>query len=72
MKASNNRTTIETTLGELVEAASDVAFEYCQNPKEAYALASLVVVEMLKKRFSPAENYIDTFEDGGVGKSFLN
>ena len=34
---------IETTLGDLIAAASEVAFEYSDNDKEAYNLAQLAV-----------------------------
>lgn len=39
---------IETTLGELIETVSEVAFEYCDDAQEAYALARVVLVEILK------------------------
>jgi hypothetical protein len=44
---------INTTLGELIAAASEVAFEYSDNDKEAYRLARLALVEMLKKASHP-------------------
>ena len=40
---------IDTTLGELIAAASEVAFEYSENDREAYRLARLALIEMLKK-----------------------
>ena len=40
---------LETTLGDLIAAASEVAFEYSQNDQDAYLLAQLALVEMLKK-----------------------
>jgi len=40
---------IETTLGDLIAAASEVAFEYSNNDKEAYNLAQLALVEFLKR-----------------------
>ena len=40
---------IDTTLGELIAAASEVAFEYSDNEREAYRLARLALIEMLKK-----------------------
>ena len=59
---------IDTTLGELIAAASEVAFEYSNNDKDAYQLARLALIEMLKKAshpidleadfdFSPGRNY---------------
>ena len=40
---------IETTLGDLIAAASEVAFEYSNNDREAYDMAQLALVEILKK-----------------------
>ena len=50
---------IDTTLGELIAAASEVAFECSDNDKEAYRLARLALIEMLKKASYP----IDLDED---------
>jgi hypothetical protein len=46
---------IDTTLGELIAAASEVAFEYSDNDKEAYRLARLALIEMLKKASHPID-----------------
>jgi hypothetical protein len=46
---------IDTTLGELIAAASEVAFEYSDNEREAYRLARLALIEMLKKASHPFE-----------------
>ena len=46
---------INTTLGELIAAASEVAFEYSDNDKEAYRLARLALVEMLKIASHPLD-----------------
>jgi len=48
MKLSHNGNRIDTTLGELIATISDVAFEYSADTKEAYQLARLVLVEILK------------------------
>jgi len=48
MEKSNNFR-IETTLGDLIAAASEVAFEYSENDKEAYRLAQLALVEMIRR-----------------------
>ena len=45
----NNSFRLETTLGDLIAAASEVAFEYSENDKDAYSLAQLALVEMLRK-----------------------
>ena len=72
MKERQNRTRIDTTLGGLIEAASEVAFEYSKDPHEAYSLTSLVLVEMLKRRFCPAEKDFSDNEERAAGKSYLN
>lgn len=48
MKASNNRKVINTNLGDLIAAISDVVFENSNDAKEAYKLAHRVLMEMLK------------------------
>ena len=40
---------LETTLGDLIAAASEVAFEYSDNDKDAYSLARLALIEILRK-----------------------
>ena len=40
---------LETTLGDLIAAASEVAFEYSENEQDAYLLAQIALVEMLRK-----------------------
>ena len=40
---------LETTLGDLIAAASEVAFEFSDNDKDAYNLAQLALIEILKK-----------------------
>jgi hypothetical protein len=46
---------IETTLGDLIAAASEVAFEYSENDRDAYSLAQLALVEMLRKTTHPID-----------------
>jgi hypothetical protein len=46
---NSNPKRIDTTLGELIAAASEVAFEYSDNEKEAYRLARIALIEMLRK-----------------------
>jgi hypothetical protein len=45
----------DTTLGDLIAAASEVAFEYSDNDKEAYQLARLALIEILKKTSYPLD-----------------
>ncbi len=40
---------LETTLGDLIAAASDVAFEHSDNEQDAYLLAQIALIEMLRK-----------------------
>jgi hypothetical protein len=49
---------INTTLGELIATVSEFAFEYSADEKDAYDLARLVLVEMLKGA-SPESGIID-------------
>ena len=42
MKTNRSNNRVETTLGDLVAAISDVAFEYSDDYKEAYDLTRLV------------------------------
>ena len=72
MKTQNNRTRIDTTLGELIEAASEVAFEQCRNSQEAYELTSLVLIEMLKRRLGPAAHGFEVLDEEDTGKGYLN
>jgi len=48
MKSRRNGNRIDTTLGELIATISEVAFEYSQDTREAYELARLVLVRILK------------------------
>ncbi len=52
MKA--DRTEIEGTINQLMKAASEIAFERCDDTSEAYALRGMVLIEMIRRRFSPA------------------
>ena len=48
MKANNSRKTINTNLGDLIAAISDVVFENSDDAKEAYKLAHVILLEILK------------------------
>lgn len=48
MKVNPNNRDLNTTLGDLIATISEVAFENATDAKEAYTLASLVLMEMLK------------------------
>ena len=55
MKVNRNDRRINSTLGELIAAISEVAFENSADAKEAYALAGLVLVEILKRAYFRSE-----------------
>ena len=46
---------IDTSLGDLIAAASVIAFEYSNNDKDAYNLAQLVLLEMIKNSSQPLD-----------------
>jgi hypothetical protein len=48
MKINHNGNRIDTTLGHITAAISDVAFEYSADTKDADHLARLILAEMLK------------------------
>jgi len=52
MEKTNTRK-LDATLGELVAAAGEVAFEYSDNDREGYRLARLALVEIIKKSTHP-------------------
>ena len=58
MKPNLRDNKINTTLGELIATVSEFAFEYSADEKDAYDLARLVLVEMLKGA-SPGSEIID-------------
>ena len=44
----STRKVLNTTLGDLIAVASEVAFEYSDNDKDAYKMARLALNEILK------------------------
>lgn len=46
---------LETTLEDLIAAASEVAFEYSENDKDAYSLARLALIELIRKTAQKAD-----------------
>jgi hypothetical protein len=48
MKTNHNGNRIDTRLGNIIAAISDVAFEYSADTKDADHLARLVLAEILK------------------------
>jgi hypothetical protein len=48
MRRNSIKKRIDTTLGELIETLSEVAFEDCRDAKEAYTLAGLVLTDVLR------------------------
>ena len=62
---------LNTTLGELIAAASEVAFEYSDNDKDAYRMARLALIEILKKSSHPLVLDED-FDLKLAGKKYLH
>jgi hypothetical protein len=61
---------LDTTLGELIAAASEVAFEYSDNDKDAYKLAQAALIEILRKASHAGS--LDDFGDAPSGKTYLH
>ncbi|TMA87823.1 MAG: hypothetical protein E6J74_28845 [Deltaproteobacteria bacterium] len=53
---------LDTTLGQLIAAASEVAFEFSDNDKEAYNLAQLALIEILRRKTSHVVDLDTDFE----------
>ncbi len=51
--------TIETTLGESIAAVAEVAFENAENAEEAYALAAVVLCNLLAGSAGKIAAFID-------------
>jgi hypothetical protein len=60
MRTNSKR--LDTTLGDLIAAASEVAFEYSDTDKQAYQLARLALIEILKKASPSIELDMDLDE----------
>ena len=60
MRAHNDEKRIDTTLGELIETVSEIAFEYCEDLREAYTLAGLVLGEILMNSYPSTEGFSGT------------
>jgi len=52
---AENYQRIHTDLGELIAAAGEVAFEFSNNDKEAYKMARLALVEILRRVSEPVD-----------------
>ena len=61
---------LDTTLGELIAAASEVAFEYSDNDRDAYKLAQAALIELLRKASHPGE--LDDFAIDSPTKTYLH
>jgi len=70
MRGLPNENRIDTTLGELIEAVSEVVFESCDNNQEAYAVASLVLAEILKSSLNTDGSH--EYAHGLARKSYLH
>jgi hypothetical protein len=58
MKINHNGCRIDTILGDLIAAISEVAFEYCADANEAYHLTRLVLAQILKDA-CPSSDIVD-------------
>jgi hypothetical protein len=67
----HNPKRLDTTLGELIAAASEVAFEYSDNDRDAYRIAQAALVEILKKAAHPIDFDAD-FGKTVPNKSYLH
>jgi hypothetical protein len=65
VKTNRSANKINTTLGELIATVSEFAFDYSADPREAYDLARLVLVELLEKA-SPGSEIIDRHFPGAM------
>ena len=61
---------LDATLGELIAAASEVAFEYSDNDRDAYKLAQAALIEILRKA-SHADN-LEDFGESAPRKTYLH
>ena len=62
---------LDTTLGELIAAASEVAFEYSDNDRDAYKLAQVALIEILRKSSHPLD-FDDDFPHPSPNKPYLH
>lgn len=62
---------VDTTLGDLIEAVSEAAFECSDNPREAYLYARLALGEILKNASYPIHSDTSLSRKFPV-KSYLN
>jgi hypothetical protein len=67
----NGTKKLDTTLGDLIAAASEVAFEYSDNDQEAYQLARSALIEILKKA-SHSTDFTEDLEWPQPRKQYLN
>lgn len=51
----HNSRIIDTRLGDLITAAGALAFEFSDNDKEAYNLAQVALIEMIRKTSQPMD-----------------
>ena len=61
---------LDTTLGELIAAASEVAFEYSDNDRDAYKLAQAALIEILRKASHAGS--LDDFGEPAPKKNYLH
>jgi hypothetical protein len=64
------RSEMETTIGGLMRAASEIAFERSEDTSEAFAMSNVVLIEMLRRRFAPAWQRGELFGDAPPGSDY--
>lgn len=72
MRGHGNEQRIDTTLGELIVAVSEAAFEYCEDTREAYALARLALVEIFRNGRHPGRQGNVMSSPGSPRKTYLH
>ena len=49
MESNHNQERIDVTLGDLIEALTEAAFEFSANERDAYVLAALAMEQIFKR-----------------------
>lgn len=72
MRHHSDEKRVDTTLGELIETVSEIAFEYCDDTEQAYALAAAALVEILRNGRAPAKQFGGAASRGLAARDYLN
>ena len=66
MRRNGNRKRIDTTLGDLIVALSDAAFDICSDKKEAYAVVATALKDLLRPRSLKINGRVRKFRQSPV------